>query len=60
MNFYTNLLNLSKPYRLRLVLGVVFGILVGLGSPLLIGTIRFVTNVVLKTVKARYIRSSAW
>ena len=36
IEFLRRLLNLSKPYRLRLVLGIVFGFLGGLVEPLLL------------------------
>jgi subfamily B ATP-binding cassette protein MsbA len=36
IEFFRHLLKLARPYRLRLGLGVLFGILAGLGDPLLI------------------------
>ena len=42
--------NLAKPYRLRLFLGVVAGILSGLMQPLLIGTIAFVYSAAFPSV----------
>jgi len=46
IEFFHRLLNLSKPYRLRLVLGIVFGFLSGLVDPLLVLVIPLVGLVV--------------
>ena len=47
--FLGRLWQLVKPYRVRLVLGVLAGIASGLVSPLLIGTIMFVFGTVFPT-----------
>src|SRR4051812_26682085 len=44
--FLRNLLALTKPYRLRLVLGVLFGILAGLIEPTVIALVPLVGHVV--------------
>ena len=46
IEFFHRLLNLAKPYRLRLVLGIVFGFLSGLVDPLLVLVIPLVGLVV--------------
>jgi len=46
IEFFHRLLDLSKPYRLRLVLGIVFGFLSGLVDPLLVLVIPLVGLVV--------------
>jgi subfamily B ATP-binding cassette protein MsbA len=49
---------LAKPYRLRMFLGVLTGILSGLMQPLLIGTIVFVYSAVFQTAQTATTQSS--
>lgn len=45
-DFIGKILNLTKPYRFRLGLGIFFGILAGLFEPLMIATVAFVYRVI--------------
>lgn len=46
VQFLKNILALARPYRPRLVLGVIFGVLAGLMEPVMVGTVGFVFKVV--------------
>jgi ATP-binding cassette, subfamily B, bacterial MsbA len=44
--FIGKILNLTRPYRSRLVMGIIFGILAGILEPLMVGTVAFVYSVI--------------
>jgi ATP-binding cassette, subfamily B, bacterial MsbA len=44
--FIGKILNLTRPYRFRLVLGIIFGILAGFLESLMVGTVVFVYSVI--------------
>jgi subfamily B ATP-binding cassette protein MsbA len=48
-DFLGKILDLTRPYRFRLVLGIFFGILAGLLEPLMVGTVAFVYHVIFET-----------
>lgn len=56
--FLLSVWSLAKPYRLRMFLGVLTGILSGLMQPLLIGTIVFVYSAVFQTAQTATTQSS--
>lgn len=45
-DFIGKILKLTRPYRFRLVVGIIFGILAGLIEPLMVGTVAFVYSVI--------------
>src|SRR5947207_7836598 len=51
LTFFSNLLGLTKPYRLRLILGVMAGVLGGLAEPLVLLLIPLVGRVVFATAE---------
>ena len=50
--FLSKIFDLVKPYKLRLALGVVCGILAGLAEPLMVGVIAFVFMMVFPSAKS--------
>jgi subfamily B ATP-binding cassette protein MsbA len=51
-DFIGKILNLTRPYRFRLVLGILFGILAGVLEPLMVGTVAFVYHVIFEAGNA--------
>ena len=50
--FLSKLLELVKPYRFRLVLGIICGVLAGLAEPGMVGVIAFVFAMVFPAAKS--------
>ena len=51
-DFIAKVLNLTRPYRFRLALGIIFGILAGLLEPLMIAIVAFVYRVIFPATDA--------